>query len=229
MKRTLITVLCVILALSLLSMACSKKKSTTSPSAPTNTPGVVNSPTVTPTAVQELAVLDFSTSSQATGWTVSDYICCEDGFTAVNYDSTAGDGHNGSTGCLSVTANFVPGTLTYTAEGAIQYSWGTANPVNLTNQTLICWVNIPAALATGLFGLQISINTGAGYTYADGGWHSITTSGWQSFTWDLATNPPTVTGIDTTSVDKINFQITDSTATDTTTGVQTVYFDDISY
>jgi len=213
MKKSLLLIIVIFSAIGLIAMVgCSKKSETPAP-APTATLGV-----------------DFSAASQATGWTVSDQVKDTDGISAVAWDGTAGAGFNGSTGCLSTTANFNHDTVTNTmnAKGAIQYAWGSTTPINLHTDKIIFHVNIPQAMVTqGKFGVQLQMNTGSGWTYADGGWNNVTTAGWQAFTWDLATTPPSG-GADATSVDKIAFQFTDTNVT-STAGAMTILFDDISY
>src|SRR5208283_1690646 len=101
------------------------------------------------------------------------------------WNSTAGAGHNGSTGCMQFTGNY----STVPAKGDINSNFS-ATPVNLTGQTISFWINFPADMtaAGGLYQVAIYAQSAA-YGW-DATYINVTTAGWQQYSWVL---PATLT------------------------------------
>lgn len=147
--------------------------------------------TATATATP-LPLYGFETD-QVSSWALSDQadeIAC----TNLAWDSTPANAYQGS-GSVSMDASYVGviGTAN-TAKGGIQFTNG-GSVFSLAGKTISFWVNIPAALvdATNPYGVKIGINSNAWGNYNQK-YFNITASGWQKFSWNLATEQATCGG-----------------------------------
>ncbi len=213
MKKTLISILCIILALSLLSVACSKKKSATGPSA-TNT-AVVVAPTATATTIVCNSLFCFTTAADLTSWPATG------GFSGEVWNNTSVDA-SGGTGCLQVTGTFAAAG---NANGLIQdvLTAGT----DFTGKTISVWINCPASLVntTNPYGVQIFVQD---TTYAGNYcWNNITAAGWQQYSMAVTTGGCGGSA-NITAIKQIGIQVGEGAGSPDISGV-TILFDNINW
>lgn len=244
MKKTLIIFISfVAVAAMIFALGCSKKTENPAAPAATHTPTVpaatatptTPASTATPTAVVPTATstpievpvamtFDFATD-QTSSWVA------KPSMSALTWDSTAGDGNNGSTGCLQVT---YAGTGTQTnSAGTITYEvpWGTNNPgsfgeINMTGQTIDVWINVPAGMVNN-FAINFDVQQDTKWNdYTN--WVPLTAAGWQEATFPLSASAMALTGGDITKVNQIVIQVL-KTADASPDFSGTLLFDDISW
>jgi hypothetical protein len=137
------------------------------------------------------------------------------------YNTTAGAGHNASTGCLQVTSDFT------VAGNKGELDRGFASGTNFTGKTITVWINIPADLvsATTPNGVQMYLMD-SNYVWGDTDWINITAAGWQKFEWVL---PATLVHSDITAIRKLGIQVTSGTGSPVTLATEPLLFDDINW
>jgi len=245
-KRYLIISVCFVIVLAaVICISCARKQGPPTEPAATNTP-IINTTTITPTSTTSPIVsptptftvsatstpyvistlFDFSTSTQVSSWKPSDYICCEDSIQGLTWNDTSTDA-DGGTGCLQVSAIFDAATNTFDGKGDIFYP---APNLDMTGKTITFKVNIPPGLIQSpSYILTVWIKSTTNYVFDNNNntWFNLTTTGWQTFSWNLA-NTTTFNG-DPTKVVQIGCEISKGSGSPDITTPQTILFDDISW
>lgn len=240
MKKKIIWLTGIMILILALSLSCASKKTPTSTEPePTDTPVILPSMTpsntttgatatssATPTATETQVASLYNFDSTLQGWEVSTYSNPpDDGELGITGASISSAQVYAGEGAAALTCNFTGnlGTTT-TAKGAFKIDLS-SNPENLTGKTITVHVYVPVVLTqppynSAPYGAKVYVKTGDGWTWADGGWENLLTSGWNTFTFSPS-------GVGETDTREVGIQIGKGTETPDWAG--TIYVDEVNW
>ena len=230
MKKFLVVVLAFAVVIGLVAaMGCSKSATGPTDAQKTQTAVANVNATATASAVAANAAVEAAnlynfTTDQTGDWTATHAL------STITWDTTAGAGHYGITGCMSVAYAGTGTQVNASGEITHQIPWGTNNPgnfgeVDLHGKTLTAWVYVPTA-AVNNYAIQWNVQQdGVWGNYQK--WDTLTTSGWTEVTFPIVTADCAATGQDETKINQIQMQLL-KTADGSPDVSQNILFDSIS-